>query len=267
MQTRLQHIWAAGRSATNAWLTIPSPWTAELVAAAGFDSVTIDLQHGLIGYETAVAMLQAMSGSDAVPLARLEWNDPATIMRMLDAGALGLICPLINTAAECAAFVGACRYPPAGYRSYGPIRAGLRWGTDYFAQANVSVTALAMIETAQGLENVAEIAATPGLDGLYVGPFDLSISLGLARPADFTDPVLLAALDAVLDRRGAPRPRDGDLRGLAGKRAHARTTRLPPGHRGAGYGAAANGGGRCARAIARGIIVVFLKEFTWDRLH
>jgi 4-hydroxy-2-oxoheptanedioate aldolase len=198
MQTRLQHIWATGRSATNAWLTIPSPWTAELMAAAGFDSVTIDLQHGLIGYETAVAMLQAMSGSDAVPLARLEWNDPATIMRMLDAGALGLICPLINTAAECAAFVGACRYPPAGYRSYGPMRAGLRWGPDYFAQANGSVTALAMIETAQGLENVAEIAATPGLDGLYVGPFDLSISLGLAKPADFTDPVLLAALDAVL---------------------------------------------------------------------
>ena len=122
MQNKLQHIWAAGRSATNAWLTIPSPWTTELMAAAGFDSVTIDLQHGLIGYETAVAMLQAMSGSDAVPLARLEWNDPATIMRMLDAGALGLICPLINTAAECAAFVGACRYPPAGYRSYGPIR-------------------------------------------------------------------------------------------------------------------------------------------------
>ena len=91
------------------------------MAAAGFDSVTIDLQHGLIGYETAVAMLQAMSGSDAVPLARLEWNDPATIMRMLDAGALGLICPMLNTAAECAAFVGACRYPPAGYRSYGPI--------------------------------------------------------------------------------------------------------------------------------------------------
>ena len=198
MQNKLKSIWAAGRSATNAWLTIPSPWTAEVMAAAGFDSVTIDLQHGLIGYETAVAMLQAMSGSETVPLARLEWNDPATIMRMLDAGALGLICPLINTAAECAAFVGACRYPPAGYRSYGPIRAGLRWGPDYFAHANANVLALAMIETAQGLENVAEIAATPGLDGLYVGPFDLSISLGLAKPADFTDPALLAALDAVL---------------------------------------------------------------------
>ena len=259
MQTRLQYIWATGRSATNAWLTIPSPWTAELVAAAGFDSVTIDLQHGLIGYETAVAMLQAMSGSDAVPLARLAWNDPATIMRMLDAGALGLICPQINTAAECAAFVGACRYPPAGYRSYGPIRAGLRWGPDYFAHANASVTALAMIETAQGLENVAEIAATPGLDGLYVGPFDLSISLGLAKPADFADPVLLAALDAVLATAARHDLVTGIYAGLAGQRAHAGAARLPPGHRGAGYGAAANGGGCCARASARGIIVVFLK--------
>lgn len=198
MQNRLKQAWAAGRAATNAWLTIPSPWTAEVVAAAGFDSVTIDLQHGLIGYETAVAMLQALAGSEAVPLARLEWNDPATIMRMLDAGALGLICPLINTPAECAAFVGACRYPPAGCRSFGPIRASVRWGPDYFAQANASVLALAMIETAPALANVEEIAATPGLDGLYVGPFDLSISLGLAKPGDFADPALQAALDAVL---------------------------------------------------------------------
>jgi 4-hydroxy-2-oxoheptanedioate aldolase len=198
MQNKLKSIWAAGRSATNAWLTIPSPWTAELMAAAGFDSVTIDLQHGLIGYETAVAMLQAMARSEAVPLARLEWNDPATIMHMLDAGALGLICPMLNTPAECAAFVGACRYPPAGYRSFGPIRASLHWGPDYFALANENVLAIAMIETAQALENVDEIAATPGLDGLYVGPFDLSISLGLAKPADFTDPALQAALAAVL---------------------------------------------------------------------
>ena len=144
-------------------------------------------------------MLQAMSGSETVPLARLEWNDPATIMRMLDAGALGLICPLINTAAECAAFVGACRYPPAGYRSYGPIRAGLRWGSDYFAQANAKRAGAGDDRDRAGVGNVDEIAATPGLDGLYVGPFDLSISLGLTKPADFTDPVLLAALDVVLD--------------------------------------------------------------------
>lgn len=197
MQNKLKPIWAQGRCATNAWLTIPSPWTAELMAAAGFDSITIDLQHGLIGYEIATTMLQAMSGSETVPLARLEWNDPATIMRMLDAGVLGLVCPMINTAAECAAFVGACRYPPAGYRSYGPTRASVRWGPDYLAHAD-EILALAMIETAQALENVEEIAATPGLDGLYIGPYDLSISLGLARPADFGDPALKAALDVVL---------------------------------------------------------------------
>ena len=105
---------------------------------------------------------------------------------------------MLNTATECAAFVGVCRYPPAGYRSFGPIRASLRWGPDYFAHANANVLAIAMIETAQALANVEEIAATPGLDGLYVGPYDLSISLGLAKPADFGDPVLLAALDTVL---------------------------------------------------------------------
>lgn len=195
---KLKTLWAAGRAATNAWLSIPSPWTAELMAAAGFDSVTIDLQHGLIGYETAVVMLQAMSGSETIPLARLAWNDPATIMHMLDAGALGLICPMINTAAECAAFVGACQYPPAGYRSFGPTRASVRWGSDYFAHADEAVLALAMIETAEALANVEGIAATPGLDGLYIGPYDLSISLGLAKPADFADPALQAALDAVL---------------------------------------------------------------------
>ena len=120
------------------------------MAAAGFDSVTIDLQHGLIGCETAVLKLQAMSGSDSVPLARLEWNDPATIMRMLGTGRrLGLICPLIDTAAECAAFVGACRYPPAGYRSYGPIRAGLLGGR-LLRPGRRGRAALAMIETAKG---------------------------------------------------------------------------------------------------------------------
>lgn len=198
LQNKLKSIWAAGRAATNAWLSIPSAWTAELMAAAGFDSITIDLQHGLIGYDTAVSLLQAMSGSEAVPLARLEWNDPASIMRMLDAGALGLICPMINTAAECAAFVGACRYPPAGYRSYGPTRASVRWGSDYFAHADEAVLALAMIETTEALANVEAIAATPGLDGLYIGPYDLSISLGLAKPADFDDLTLQDALDAVL---------------------------------------------------------------------
>jgi 4-hydroxy-2-oxoheptanedioate aldolase len=202
MQNRLKQIWAEGHTVTNAWLSIPCPWTAEVMSAAGFDSITIDLEHGLIDFETAVGILQAMSGSAAVPLARLSWNDPAEIMRMLDAGALGLICPMIRTVADCTDFVGACRYPPAGYRSYGPVRAALRWGADYRSFANEMVLTFGMIETAQALANVEEIAAIPGLNGLFVGPLDLSISLGLAKADDFDDPELVAALDKVLAAAG-----------------------------------------------------------------
>lgn len=127
-ENRLQQLGQANQTAVNAWLTIPSAWTAELLAQAGFDAMTLDLQHGLIDDATAVTMLQAISTTDAVPLVRLPWNDPAAVMRALDAGAYGVICPMINTRAEAEAFVGTCRYPPRGYRSYGPIRAALYAG-------------------------------------------------------------------------------------------------------------------------------------------
>lgn len=198
-ENKLKQLWRDGKTALNGWLTIPSAWTAEVAAHAGFDAITLDLQHGLADYQTAVSMLQAASSTDVVPLARVAWNDPAIIMRILDAGALGIICPLINTRAECEAFVGACRYPPAGYRSFGPIRPSLRWGGDYFRRANETVLTLAMIETAQAMENLTDLAATPGLDGFYVGPWDLSIALGLTWPPDFQNADLLAALDRILD--------------------------------------------------------------------
>jgi 4-hydroxy-2-oxoheptanedioate aldolase len=195
---QLKTLWAANQTVLNIWLTIPSAWTAEIVAHTGADAVTLDLQHGLIDYGTAVSMLQAMSPTATIPLARLPWNDPSIIMRLLDAGVHGLICPMINTRADCEAFVGACRYPPQGYRSFGPARAVLYAGDDYGKQANQTIVALAMIETAEALENVDAIASTPGLDGLYVGPWDLSLSLGLERLGDFEDPVLARALDRVL---------------------------------------------------------------------
>ena len=196
---RLKHLWQENRTAINAWLTIPSAWTAEVIAHTGYDSLTLDLQHGLADYATALAMLQAISTTDVVPLARAPWNEPAIIMRLLDAGAYGLICPMINTRAEAEAFVGACRYAPVGYRSYGPTRAVLYAGEDYAAHANAEVLTLAMIETAQALKNVDDIAATPGLDGVYIGPADLSLSLGLPKLADFTNPNLLRALDTILE--------------------------------------------------------------------
>lgn len=198
-ENRLKRLWQDGQKANNAWLQIPSGWTAETFAHAGFDSVTIDLQHGMIDYAMAVIMLQAISTSNAVPLARLAWNDPAVIMQLLDAGVYGLICPMINNRAEAEAFVSACRYPPLGMRSFGPARALLYAGDDYLEHANETVLALAMIETAAALENVDDIAAVPGLDGVYIGPSDLSLSLGLKQRADFADPALLAAFDRILE--------------------------------------------------------------------
>jgi 4-hydroxy-2-oxoheptanedioate aldolase len=197
-ENRLITAWRAGRICVNAWLTIPSPWVAEQMAHAGFDALTVDMQHGLIGFETAVTMMQAISTTHVVPLVRLAWNDPAAIMQMLDAGAYGLICPLISTRAQAEAFVAACRYPPVGYRSYGPTRGFMYGGPDYPEMANETILTFALIETAEAMANLDEIASTPGLNGLYIGPSDLSISLGVKKRADFTDPIMVEAVDRIL---------------------------------------------------------------------
>lgn len=194
---KLREIWANGGTAVNAWLHIPSSWSAEIMTHAGWDSVTVDLQHGLSDYESTVTMFQAVATTDAVPLARTTWNDPAQIMRLLDAGAYGLICPMINTRAEAEAFVGACRYPPLGYRSLGPTRASVYAGADYAQHANETIVALAMVETQQALDNLEEVLQTPGLDGVFVGPGDLRLSLTGQAGMDLTDPTLLSALEQI----------------------------------------------------------------------
>jgi 4-hydroxy-2-oxoheptanedioate aldolase len=191
-------MWQENKVAVNAWLTIPSNWTAEMMAHVGFDSITIDMQHGLADYQTAVSMVQAISTSQAVPLVRLPWNEPVVIMRLLDAGVYGLICPMVNNRSEAEAFVGASRYPPLGYRSYGPIRANLYAGDDYFTHANEEIITLALIETAEALENIDEIVSTPGLDGVYIGTIDLGISMGLAGLGDLSNPKLRNAVDRIL---------------------------------------------------------------------
>lgn len=182
----------------NGWLQIPSPFTAEVMARQGFDSLTIDMQHGLMGYETAVTMLQAISLTGATPVVRVPWNEPGIIMRMADAGAAAIICPMVNTRSQAEAFVGACRYPPAGYRSFGPIRARIAWGDDYAAEANRTLTTFAMIETAEAMSNLDEILSTPGVDAIYVGPADLSQSLGFPVQMDYSEPRLVEALQTIL---------------------------------------------------------------------
>ena len=194
----LRQIWASGRPAINGWCSMPGGFSAELMAGMGWDTVTVDTQHGLIGYSEMLAMLQAISTTAATPLVRVSWNQPGEIMRALDAGAYGVICPMINDAAECAAFVQACRYPPDGFRSSGPTRAVVYGGAGYHAEANAEMLTFAMIETAAGLENLDAIVATPGLDGVYVGPSDLSLAMGGPPGQDSDAPQLMAAFDRIL---------------------------------------------------------------------
>jgi 4-hydroxy-2-oxoheptanedioate aldolase len=162
----------------NSWLSVPSSFSAEVMANQGWDSVIIDMQHGLIDYSNAITMLQAISTTNTTPLARVNWNEPGQIMKILDAGSYGVICPMVSNRKEAENFVQACQYPPKGYRSYGPIRASIYGGTDYAKDANDEILKLAMIETKEALDKLDEILDTPNLDGIYIGPADLSLALG-----------------------------------------------------------------------------------------
>jgi len=179
LRTNLLHsLHAAGTPIINAWAALPTGYSAELLGHSGYDAITVDAQHGMMGFDAALAMLQAISTTAAVPLVRSSGLVPPEIMRWLDAGSYGIICPMISTPRDAAALVSACRYPPTGDRSYGPARGLLYGGSDYFSHANSEIIVLAMIETEEGLANVEAIASTPGLDGIYIGPSDLSLALG-----------------------------------------------------------------------------------------
>jgi len=197
MDSRLHKVWNEGKGALNGWLSIPSTVTAEFMAMQDFDSLTVDLQHGLVDYQTALSLFQAVRGWGPTPMARVPWNEPGIIMKLLDAGALGIICPMINTAEDAKRFVGACLYHPDGYRSTGPTRAALLY-PDYFPKANKTIVSLAMIETVQAIENADAICSTPGLSGIYVGPSDLAVSMGKSPGMDSTDPEVVANIDRAL---------------------------------------------------------------------
>ncbi len=195
----LKRIWADGGSAINAWLAISNPVSAEMMAKLDWDSCTVDMQHGMVDPGTAVTMIQAISGAGRTAMVRVPWNDPAIIMKVLDAGALGVICPMINTRAACEAFVGACRYAPTGHRSWGPVRIPFANPVDYYGWADENIVTLAMIETREALDNLDEILATPGLDAIYVGPSDLCISLGVPPNPIPDDPTVLEAIATILE--------------------------------------------------------------------
>lgn len=197
-ENRVKSIWGRGGVVLNGWLHVPSSFSAEVMAHAGYDSLTIDLQHGPPDVGSVVPMLQAISTTDVVPFARVNWNDPGTIMKLLDAGCYGIICPMIEGREDAEAFVGACRYPPEGYRSYGPFRASLYGGPDYAANANETVVTMAMIETREALADLDGILKVPGLDAVFVGPSDLGQALGHGPGMDREEPEMVEAIGRVV---------------------------------------------------------------------
>jgi 4-hydroxy-2-oxoheptanedioate aldolase len=202
-ENKLRTLWKADRAAVNGWLAIPSSFSAETMAHQGWDTLTIDLQHGVIDYPAMLTMLQAISTTDTVPVVRVPWLEPGILMKTLDAGAYGVICPMVNTREDAQKLVAWTHYAPRGSRSFGPIRGLLYGGPDYADKANDTIVTFAMIETAQALDNLDAILSVEGLDAIYIGPSDLSLALGCRPVFDDVDPPVAQAIDHILERAQA----------------------------------------------------------------
>jgi 4-hydroxy-2-oxoheptanedioate aldolase len=194
---KIKQMWRDGKCVTLGWISVANGLTAEVMARLGFDALCVDLQHGTAEMSDVGPLLQAISQTDTVPVVRVAWNEPATIMKALDLGAYAIIVPLVNNAEEAKQAVDACRYPPTGMRSSGPVRAVHYGGADYVANANDEIVIMAMIETKEGIANLEAICATPGLDAVYIGPADLSFALGLPPIGDNPDPLHIATCDKI----------------------------------------------------------------------
>ena len=197
LENPLRRIWAEGGVVINGWLHIPSSFASEVMAHQAWDSLTLDAQHGPFEFSSAVGMIQAIQTTPTAVVVRVGWNDPGQIMKYLDVGAHAVICPMINTPAECEAFVQACRYPPQGFRSYGPTRAALHFGPGYASGANGFVVTMPMIETVLALENLEQILDVAGVDAIFVGPGDLGQALYGEAQIDRETPEFLVTLEHI----------------------------------------------------------------------
>ncbi len=202
-ENRLRTLWAEDKAAVNGWLAIPNSFSAEVMAHQGWDTLTIDMQHGLIGEDALIPMLQAISTTPTVPIVRVPWLEPGVLMKALDAGAYAVICPMVNTREDAQKLVAWTSYAPTGTRSFGPVRALLYGGADYPVHANKTIVRFAMIETAQALDNLDAILSVEGLDAIYIGPSDLSLSLGCKPVFDDVDPKAQQAIEHILARAKA----------------------------------------------------------------
>ncbi|MDE2333499.1 MAG: 2,4-dihydroxyhept-2-ene-1,7-dioic acid aldolase [Rhodospirillales bacterium] len=203
MANNVKKRWAEGKAVVNGWLAIPSGFSAEVMAQCGFDSVTVDLQHGVQDYLSMVACFQAMQAHPVTPMVRVPWNEPGIIGKVLDGGAYGVICPMVNTKKEAEAFVSACKYPPLGTRSNGPIRAAMYGeATSYQQVANGETLCIPMIETRTAVKNLEAILDVEGIAGVYIGPSDLGFSYGLTPKLDREEPEILKIYDKILKECG-----------------------------------------------------------------
>ena len=202
-ENHLRTQWQQGKAAVNGWLAIPSSFAAEVMAHQGWDTLTIDLQHGVVDYPAMVTMLQAISTTPTVPVVRVPWLEPGIIMKALDAGAYAIICPMVSTREDAQKLVAYTNYAPRGTRSFGPVRALYYSGADYPEHANDTIVRFAMIETAQALDKLDAILSVEGLDAVYIGPSDLSLALGCKPQFDDVDPPVAQAIDHILARAKA----------------------------------------------------------------
>src|SRR5690348_12579585 len=200
MSNMLKKRLQAGKACVNGWLAIPSGFSAEVMAQCGWDAVTVDMQHGVQDYQSMVQCFQAMDKYPITPMVRIPWNEPGIIGKVLDGGAWGVICPMVNTVAEAKALVAACLYPPKGKRSNGPIRAAAYGeASSYQDVANDEILVMPMIETQEALDNLDAILDVPGISGIYVGPSDLGFSLGMKPMLDREEPEIFPIYQKLID--------------------------------------------------------------------
>ena len=197
-KNRVKELWREQKAAIGTWLALDSPIVAEIIGHLGFDWVVIDTEHASIDIGTTQSIIQAMSATDTVPIVRVPWNDPALIKRALDAGAYGLVIPMVNSKEEALKAVQASRYPPVGARSYGGPRARLYGGYDYFAHSNEEIALIIQIEHIDAVNNIDEILSVAGIDAYFIGPSDLAASMGIKPELDNTDPRHIEAVKKVV---------------------------------------------------------------------